>query len=288
MGDLEQRWTAAMGAGDYAGAWAASDEWLAARDPATRDDPRMPYHLRWVWAGQPFRDRHVLVRCYHGLGDTIQFARHLPALRRLVASLTVEAQPELLPLLRRVPGPDRLIPFAPHAPSPPSECDIEIMELAHALRAPPEAAPPCYLQAAPAVRQNAIGLCWEAGGWDAERSVPAALIEPLTKHDCVCLQPRPTHLPVLNPPGCSGNIEETAALIAGLDLVVTVDTMVAHLAGALGRPTWLLLKHRADWRWMQDRSDSPWYPSMRLYRQPSLGDWAPVLDQVARDLRARR
>jgi ADP-heptose:LPS heptosyltransferase len=81
-------------------------------------------------------------------------------------------------------------------------------------------------------------------------------------------------------------IEDTAATIAGLELVITVDTMVAHLAGALGRPTWLLLKHDADWRWMEGRSDSPWYPSMRLYRQTMPGDWTGVVARVVADLSA--
>ena len=90
---------------------------------------------------------------------------------------------------------------------------------------------------------------------------------------------------VLNPQGCPASIAQTASLIAGLDLVITVDSMVAHLAGALGRPTWLLLRHDADWRWMQHRADSPWYPSMRLYRQPAPGDWEAVIRQVAADLR---
>ena len=101
----------------------------------------------------------------------------------------------------------------------------------------------------------------------------------------VTLQPTSCGLPVLNPGGAPG-ILATAALIAGLDLVITVDTMVAHLAGALDRPTWLLLKHGADWRWMDDRLDCPWYPSMRLYRQAVAGDWSEVITRVAADLAA--
>ena len=130
--------------------WLLNDRVLANRDPAARDDPRLPYHRRWVWDGRQFAGRHVLVRCYHGLGDTVQFARYLPALRRVAASLTVETQPELLALLATVAGPDRLIPFAVAAPAEPFECDIEIMELAHALRLPPGAALPPYIHAVPA------------------------------------------------------------------------------------------------------------------------------------------
>src|SRR3954454_22907480 len=92
MRNLESEWLTAMRRGDYAAAWAINDAVLAARDAATRDDPRVPYHLRWVWDGRPYRQRDVLIRCYHGLGDTLHFARYLPALRPHVASLTVEAQ----------------------------------------------------------------------------------------------------------------------------------------------------------------------------------------------------
>ena len=137
--------------------------------------------------------------------------------------------------------------------------------------------------------RGAVGLCWEAGGWDPARSVPPALIETLTgaltERPCYALQPRPTPLPVLNPNGCPAAVEAAAAIVAGLELVVTVDTMVAHLAGALGTPTWLLLKHGADWRWGEGGC-TPWYPSMRLARQPLPGDWRTAVDRVVRDVRA--
>ncbi len=272
--------------GDHEAAWAISDQVLAARDPSTRDQPGVPYHRRWVWDGRPFDERHVLVRCYHGLGDTLQFARFLPLLRRRAASLTVELQPELMDVLARLTGPDRWIAFRTAAPAARSECDLEIMELSHALRLRPETVPPPDLGfgAPPA---GGIGLCWQAGGWDPARSAPFADLaavfrgqEVFTLHP----SPPPPGLSWLNQAGCPTAISGTADLIAGLDLVVTVDTMVAHLAGTLNRPTALLLKHDADWRWMRDRADSPWYPSMRLYRQAAPGDWASALASLARDL----
>ena len=287
MRDSQTEWMAAMRRGDHVRAWAINDAVLAARDPAKRDDPTQPYHLRWVWDGRPFRGRDVLVRCYHGLGDTLQYARYLTALRSQVASLTVEAPPALLPLLGTVPGMDRFIPFKLDDPAKPFDCDIEIMELSHALRLPPWAVPPPYLHlAAEPNPSSCIGLCWGSGDWDPARSVPAELMISLAyMRPAVTLQPASCGLPVLNPEGAPG-ILATAALIAGLDLVITVDTMVAHLAGALDRPTWLLLKHGADWRWMDDRLDCPWYPSMRLYRQAVAGDWSEVITRVAADLAA--
>jgi hypothetical protein len=284
--DLHAEWLACMRRGDFPGAWAVSARVLAGQDPAARDAPWLPYHQRWVWDGRPFADRDVLVRCYHGLGDTLQFVRFLPLLRERAGSVTLECQPELLDLLQPMRGFARLVPFDAAAPTAPSTCDIEVMELAFALRASPERAPPPYLEvrAAPTPR-NSVGLCWKAGNWDADRIVPPALLRPLAAgRPCVSLVPGPTDLPVLNPEGCPSAIADTAALIAGLDLIITVDTMVAHLAGALGRPTWLLLKHDADWRWMADRTDSPWYPSMRLYRQAAPGDWGGVIARVAEDL----
>ncbi|MDQ2804081.1 MAG: hypothetical protein M3Y41_15915, partial [Pseudomonadota bacterium] len=172
-------WLAARRDGDFAAAWAVNDAVLAA-STGLADDPSLPYHRRHVWDGRRYRGRHVLVRCYHGLGDTLQFVRYLPALRCQAASVALEAQPELLALLACLPGVDRLIPFRTEAPTPPSECDIEAMELAHALRLPPGAAPPPYLTVDPLSRRErvgvSVGLCAEAGNWDRDRSVPLPLL----------------------------------------------------------------------------------------------------------------
>lgn len=281
-----QLWTAAMRAGRYDAAWALCEQVLERADPATRDDPSLPYHRRWVWDGTPLDGRDVLVRCYHGLGDTLQFARFLPALGARAASVTLEAQPCLLPLLAQVAGVDRLVPFDPARPSPPAECDVEIMELAFALRRPPTHAQAGYLSAdrAPLV-PGTIALCYGASEWQPSRRIPPALLARLcADHRCISLVPEPTDLAVLNPTGCSQDVAETASLIAGAALVITVDTMVAHLAGALGRPTWLLLKSDPDWRWPVDWRTSDWYPSFRLYHQPYPGGWEPVVDEVAGDL----
>ena len=260
---------------------------IAARDSATRDDPTLPYHLRWVWDGRPFDGCDVLVRCYHGLGDTLQYARYLPALAARARSVTVEAQARLVPLLAQIAG-VTVLPFDLAAPRSPAECDIEITELPLALRLAPEAVTAPYLRwSAADLPAGTIGLCAQAGEWDAERSIPLALLEPLcAAHSVVMLTPGATDLPCRNPAGCPFDMGETAALVAGVDLVVTVDTMIAHLAGALGRPTWLLLKAEPDWRWNPARRDTPWYPTMRLYPQSTHGDWSPVLAAVRADLDA--
>lgn len=278
-----------MRAGAYDAAWVIADASRRARDPATRDDARLPYHLRWVWDGTPVDGRNVLVRCYHGLGDTIQFARFLPLLVRRARSVTVEAPARLIDLLAPALACCRPVPFDPAHPLPPSECDVEIGELDLALRSRPDAVDIPYLAAEPAILpRGTVALCYGSGEWDPARSIPPALFARLCAlAPVVSLVAEPTDLPVLNPEGCPFDVGATAALVAAADLVITVDTMIAHLAGALGRPTWLMLKAEPDWRWTPGAVSSPWYPTMRLYHQPSPGDWDGVVAHVARDLAAR-
>ena len=278
----EARWMAAMRRGDFAAAYQVSDEVLARRDKGAADDPRLPYHLRWVWDGRTLAGRDVLVRCYHGLGDTLQFARFLPDLAAIAASVTLEVQPELLSLLAGISGVDRMVAFRTDAPLKPAECDIEIMELAHALRLEAVGGRVPYL-AVPSVCRDKradveIGLCWRAGNWDPARSVPRLRLEQACDIDGVALRDLTVYPP-------TADVLSTAVLVEALDLIVTVDTMIAHLAGALGRPTWLLLKRDCDWRWMDEGCCSPGYPTMRLYRQEVAGDWSAPLEQLRADLR---
>lgn len=289
MTDMAQRWTDAMRAGDHDTAFALADAALAARDRATRDDPARPYHERWVWDGRAPDGEDVLVRCYHGLGDTIQFARFLPLLARRARQVTVEAPARLVPLLATVAAGIAFVPFDVVAPLPPAPVTLEIGELPHVLRAAPGEAPARYLSAAPAaLPPGTIGLCHASGAWDAARDLLPGLLRGIAAlGPAVTLASRPVDLPVLNPAGCPFDMADTAALVAACDLVVTVDTMIAHLAGALGRPTWLLLKSAPDWRWDPARIDTPWYPATRLYVQPRAGDWASVVARVERDLRTR-
>ena len=284
-------WSTAMATGDFTAAWRASDIILAARPASERDDPSQPYHLRWVWDGTPVDGRAALVRCYHGLGDTLQFCRYLPALRQRATHVTLEVQPELIPLLSRLPGVDRLVPFDPAAPHPASGCDVEIMELAHVLRIAPQPVP--YLDFVtpgldPKVTEKLqVGLCWHVNAaWRPHRSVPAAALAMLLATDVSwqSLQKDAAH--GMTP--CPAAVLDTAATIAGLDLVITVDTMVAHLAGAIGTPTWLLLDTEPDWRWWAAGPASPrgslWYRGIRKYHQSQPGDWQAPLHAVTADL----
>jgi hypothetical protein len=286
MSPLKQEWFRAMRGGDYRRAWMISERLNAHRDPATPDDPAMPYHRRWVWDSSDVAGRNVLVRCYHGLGDTIQFLRYLPELRRRATSVTLEIQPRLRPLLSSASWADRVVDFDPAKPLPPADCDVEIMELSFALKIAPAAVPPPYLSVeATPLPLGMVGLCCKAGDWDPDRSISPEIMMAICKHrDCIALDPEPSPLAVLNPAGCAFDIVETARLVAGLSLVITVDTMIAHLAGAMNKPAWLLLKHEPDWRWPLQDGRSDWYPSMRLYTQSRPGDWTGVMQRVEADL----
>ena len=281
-----------MRRGDFAAAWAISDAVLAARDPASRDDPRLPYHLRWVWDGRALAGRRVLVRCYHGLGDTLQFCRYLPALHARAARVTLEVQAPLAPLLAGLV--DAVHAFDPADPLPADEADVEIMELGHALRLRPDGAP--YLPAMPAsvpLSAGSIGVCWQAGGWDPGRSIPAGMLTPLPRFGPLISLQRGAPaddaavLGATDPLRGSMDVVQLAALMAGLDAVVTVDTMVAHLAGALGRPTAVLLKRDADWRWGEG-GQCAWYDSARLVRQRDPGIWEGMAQAAGNFLFAKR
>ena len=222
------------------------------------------------------------------------------------------SRPELRDLARHFAGADDVITWGDDAPTIPPIYDlqIEITELPYLLRcgtedlstsAPylqlPHDLPPLPTLAAALPRTiPRVGLAWSSSQWDTSRSIPFHLLDQLLPtinaefwslqtaadnvawHALSCDRGWPARA------AAEGSALETARALTGLDLVLSVDTFVAHLAGALGKPVWLLLKHDADWRWGIDRPDSPWYPTMRLFRQPQPGDWLPVLAEVRQSL----
>jgi hypothetical protein len=311
------RWMCLMMLGRFEEAWKETDrteEARRARDDSTRD---LPPHMRRVWNGKCVADNRVLVRCYHGLGDTIQFARYIPVLKRVARSVIVQCQPSLVSLIESVPGIDELIPFDCYARDEPIDVpfdvDIEMMELPYAFRTTlasiPGAEP--YLHVSEAIvksqrmeltamglnsNQLNVGLVWSSGNWNPERSMTLSELKRLTTVPGVKLFSL-QHGPAVRQmnacrewiKACSTNcgcevVLTTAATILSLDLIISVDTMVAHLAGALGKPVWTLLPYSADWRWMTGRDDSPWYPTMRLFRQPKRGDWTCVVEHIVGEL----
>lgn len=310
-----ERWMCFMLRGEFERAWRETDcaEAARLRDPAACErNAALPPHLRRVWDGTPLENKDVLVRCYHGLGDTIQFIRYLPLLKQRARRVFLQCQSELIPLLASVPGKDRVFSLDEDVPLADRPVEIELMELAYAFRTTlatiPNRVP--YLRprrSACASKHLAsrrgttkIGLAWSSGNWDPQRNIPLqklAFLNNVPNLRLFSLQRGPAageiaanpDLRVTQTEESRGAIVDTASTILKLDLVISVDTMVAHLAGALGKPVWLLLPFCADWRWMLDRRDSPWYPTMRIFRQPRPHEWDSVAHNVAaalRDLRA--
>ncbi len=263
------------------------------------------------WQGEDPAGRTILVHDEGGFGDTLQFVRYVPLLAARGARVLLRVQPPLVRLLRRMPGPVAVLGRGEAVPEYHMQCPM--LSLPHgfgtALQTVPAQVPYLPVDAAKAAMWRArlageglrVGLVWGgasrpgmavAHAMDSRRSLPVAALATLagiTGVRFVSLQKDqdpPPGLDMANPmPDCA-DFDDTAAVVAGLDLVIAVDTSMAHLAGALGRPVWLLSRYDMCWRWLHGRRDSPWYPGLRLYRQPAPGEWGPVLREVADDLRA--
>lgn len=290
-------WMYHMRQGNFEAAWRKSDSDLQAR--AGKPCWHLPRHFQYIWDGTPLAGKRVLVRCYHGLGDTIQFIRYIPLLKEIATEVIVWTQAPLLPLLQTVDGIDLILPLHDGTPEVTYDVDVEIMELPHIFRTTlasiPNQVP--YLQTKAKLlssdkEQLAVGLVWKAGDWDDRRSIPFTLLTSLTKMPGITIYILQANAPAVGwQEGLGiypGNFElfEYAAILKALDLLITVDSMPAHLAGALGIPVWTLLHKDADWRWLQSRDDSPWYPTMRLFRQDQPGNWAGVINRVITQLKA--
>ena len=288
-----RRWTAHMRGGRYAAAWRISDE-LIRRNRAGD----LPRHLQPVWRGKPLNGRNVTIRCYRGLGDTIHFIRYAPLVKAVARQLTVVAQPELLPLLRTMPAIDRLNRLDEDQTKFIADVEVEVTELPHVFRTTVSTVPsqvPYFHVPLVRLRRRrrlAVGIVWASGDWDPRRNVPLCDLAPLFHVPEVTLYSlqRGAAADEARDLGAIAlqwkDVVHEAGLLRSLDLLISVDTMPAHLAGALAVPVWLLLHSKPDWRWMLRREDSPWYPTMRLFRQKQAGVWGPVIDRVATELRA--
>lgn len=295
LGDLERGWPA------YEARWRAP--MLGHRDP--------PPGRGRPWDGQAdLSGRSILLFAEQGLGDTIQFVRFVPEVARQAARVLLRVQAPLAPLLRDLPPNCELLPPAA-VPDVDYECSL--MSLPWALRTDWDSLPRQvpYLRAdgslaaawherlaAAGPQALNVGITWSGNPGhrnDRNRSMRLEVMRHLSAAGCrfVSLQPevRPEDRPALQawPELLRWGEElrdfgDTAALMQALDLVVAVDTSVVHLAGALGRPVWVLLPHAPEWRWLLEREDSPWYPTAKLYRQAARQDWTPVLARVRADL----
>lgn len=264
------------------------------------------HRLAPTWLGEPdIAGKTVLLHHEQGYGDSLQFARYVPLVARLGARIILAVPAGLLRLMRTLPGDATIIGEGERVPAHDFSCGLMSLPLAFGttletvpakipyLRADPERVQAWRRRLPPSGRLR-IGVVWAGRRYppiNCPRDATLQTLRPLfdVAADFVSLQQDLTdseRVLLASFPRVKLAVErfedfaDTAALIDGLDLIITVDTAVAHLAGALGKPVWVLNRYASCWRWMLERTDSPWYPTLRLFRQPSLGDWESVMREV--------
>ncbi len=294
--------------GDFAGGWGEFDEWRRKAKPESRPHPEP------LWRGEDLQGRRILIHPEFGLGDTLQLIRYVPLIAARGGDVWVAVQPPLMPLLEQS-GFKQLV--STEASPPVVDLHVRIFSLPGIFRTAFETIPTSvpYLAARGelvalwrdrlrAYRGLKIGIHWRGSPASVagRRSIPLAEFEPLSRVPGTTLfslqsdvQPdeRAAYFQRFRIVELGDEVDrihgpfmDTAAIMANLDLVITDDTSLAHLAGGMGVPVWLALKRRAAWIWLQDREDSPWYPTMRLFRQTRLDDWSDVFERMATQLAA--
>jgi len=268
-----------------------------------------PSYQQPLWDGSALDGRTILLHAEQGLGDTLQFIRYAPLVKERGGRVLVACQKPLLQLLASCPGIDQLVPY--NDPLPDFDVTIHLLSLPRVfgttLANVPANVP--YLFAEPALlshwqrelsgyRTYRVGIAWQGNpqhSGDAQRSFPLAQLAAIAQLDGVKLfslqkiygteQLSTASFPVIDLGSrldeSIGPFMDMAAVMKNLDLVICPDTAIVHLAGALGVPTWLALPFGSEWRWLRERTDSPWYPSVRLFRQEQAGDWAGVFARMA-------
>ena len=293
--------------GDFEAGWVAREARWKTR--ATLGYPKLTQPM-WLGDG-PVEGKTILVFADEGLGDTIQFARYIPMLAARGARVILSVDDPLVSLLSGLSGVSRLLRNSEPLPDFDLHCPLGSLPLAFRTRLetiPPDVYLPRPAEARVEAWENRlgprgklrVGLAWSGNpnhSNDHNRSLRLPKLAPLLDLDAafVSLQkePRPDEraqfeqMGIVDLTALLTDLAETAALMSCLDLVITVDTGVAHLAGALGRPTWVLLPYTPDWRWLLGRDDSPWYGSVRLFRQDERRDYVPVIERVREALQAR-
>jgi tetratricopeptide (TPR) repeat protein len=301
---LEANWNLALAylsLGDWEQGWPRYESRLRQK----RFPPPKTSLVRWT--GDPLAGRRLLVWAEQGLGDTLQFARYLRQIRG--GEVIFECHSRLYPLL----GCSTELPALVESggPATPADCEVPLLSLPYLLGARADKVPPplggwqlpadiraCWQERLRGYQGIRVGLSWggNPNNWDGrKRSMPLATLARLGDLDGVRLfslqrgpQAAERDPRVAEIEGEQSTLVDTAAIIGELDLVITVDTMIAHLAGSLGRPVWTLLPYAADWRWLLEGEQTLWYPSMRLFRQPRPGDWESTVARVATGLQALR
>ena len=277
--------------------WEGFEERYSARYIPNRLIPRENY-----WDGSPLEGRTILLDCEGGLGDALQFMRYVPLVKAAEGRVTAIMQERLVPLFANCPGIDECIPVrrSPHLKLPPHSVGLPIMSFPLVMNTTLVNIPsPYYLPTLDAKKLDAaaqrtgdrdfkIGLSWAGSrNWC---SFPLQLCAPLAalagfrlfgfQRGKAAQELKEIDFPVTNLEQPEGDLVDTAAAMLQMDLIITADTLTCHLAGSLGIKTFTILPKPADWRWMLDRQDTPWFPTMRLFRQVSPGDWTDPIQAV--------
>lgn len=301
----EAHWNLALAllmAGEFREGW-DEYQWRWRRDSFT--SPRRELAAP-VWDGTPLHGRRILVHGEQGLGDTIQFARYLTMVAAAGGVVVAECQsPSLVPLLSSIPGVAETCVMGEALP--PYDLEVPLLSLPHLFGttlnnvpdrvpylAPPEERMAPWREKVAADLGFKVGLVWAGKPVpDPFRSCPLAALAPLFDIPGVSFyslqvgeeaQQAQDFPSLIDFTPAIADFGDTAALVAQLDLVLSIDTSVAHLAGALAKPVWLLLPKAGDYRWLTGREDSPWYPTMRLFRQKQQGEWGEVIERVKEEL----
>lgn len=262
------------------------------------------------WSGEPLAGKTLILWHEQGFGDTIHLIRYAKIMADQGATIIAQAQPQLLGLLKSVAGISRLITRSDSLPS--ADFHAPMLSIPGILNTRPDRIPAevPYITPDPALVEQwrermaphagyRVGIAWCGNPHlrlDHERSIPLKQFLPLSRIGGVKLfslqvgmgtdQLRTVPMNLIDLTSYIRDFSDTAACIANLNLLITVDTAVLHLAGAMAKPVWGLIQKWPDWRWQLDREDSPWYPTIRLFRQPRLKDWASVMDRIASELPA--
>jgi hypothetical protein len=291
--------------GDYPNGWRGYETRWRIPESFPPRDFRQP-----VWDGSDISGKTVLLHAEQGFGDTIQFCRYAPLVAERGATVIVECQPPLAALLQTLAGVKQVVPRGEPLPDFDLQCPLLGLPLRFGTTVETTPARVPYLHAdeqrvarwREKIGQGdglRVGIAWAGAagyGNDQRRSLtlssfaPLAQIEgirwySLQKGDAAKQAEHPRQgMHLFDFTSDLNDFADTAALIANLDLLICVDTAVAHLGGALGKPVWTMLPFCPDWRWMLGREDSPWYPTMRLFRQPTRGDWLSVMQRIRGEL----
>lgn len=259
-----------------------------------------------LWRGEQLDGKTILLHAEQGLGDTLQFVRYAPLVAARGGRVVLEVQQPLVRLLKHHPGIEAVIPYGAALPAFDVQCPLMSLPLAFGTEIGTIPRAEGYLNVEmpkPPTNSNLrIGISWAGNPrhkGDSTRSMPLESLLPLADIPgltLISLQKGAgveqlaflkDQLPLDDAASAHEDMYETAALVGTLDLVLSVDTSIAHLAGAMAKPIWIMLAWVADWRWMEQRSDSPWYKTARLFRQNSAGDWASVVSQIVTALRSQ-